>query len=227
MAITARTATYATTGSGTSLAVAEPTGAAQDDILFLWVDYANNNLNLSSGPTGWTLLNEWTSEPFNGAALYWIRRGSSALTAGERTVTFTGSASYIELEMLAFSGALTTGNPWDDAQYAAHTSGTAPDPPSATSSGADRMAVAFGLSWAGWGSGGATAPTNYTLTRTSSAGEGLASAYRAIGSGAENPGTFGNSSASDSIAAATIILAPASGIVIPVLVHHYKTQGIQ
>lgn len=227
MAIAARTSTYTASGAGASLQGSEPSGATQDDILFFLVQFDNNTANFSSAPTGWTLLNTWTGATFQEGRLYWRRRGASALGAGELTFSIS-SGAWIEIEVLAFSGCITTGDPWDDAQYSAQSTASAPDAPSATSSGADRVAVAFGISWAGGGTGGASAPTNYTLTRSGNSGDGVFSAYRAIGSGAENPGAFGNIASSDSVSAATIILTPASSATaVPVFAYHYKTQGIQ
>jgi hypothetical protein len=213
MAIAARTATYANNNSSAvDLVATEPSGAAENDVMFYFAQFDTNAANFSSGPTDWTLLNTWAVDNYSECRLYWLRRGSSALTAAQRTFTVSGSFAWIEAEISAYSGCVTSGNPWDDAQYTTQGDRSAPNPPSATSSGAGRYAVAFAGKWDSTGTGGASAPTNYTITRTGGAGEGVFSAYRAVGSGAEDPGTFGNTgSATEACSEATIILTPAGG----------------
>lgn len=221
MAIAARTATYGNNGgASTTLLMAEPSGAAENDILFALFQ---QNGTLSDAPDNWTLLNTWSGDDFQIVQLYWRRRGSGALSSAELTFTVGNSAYWAEAELSAYSGCLTTGDPWDDAQYTTQGDRAAPNPPSATSSGAGRYAVAFAGKWDTTGSGGATAPTNYTISRTGGAGEGVFSAYRAVGSGAEDPSTFGNTgSATESCSEATIILAPAGGSTIAPLAAYYR-----
>jgi hypothetical protein len=61
MSITFRSKAYDGGTSHTSLTVTEPTGAAENDVLFMWIN-ADAGLGGFTGPTGgWTLLYSQTA----------------------------------------------------------------------------------------------------------------------------------------------------------------------
>lgn len=208
-----RTSSYSSTSAASSLVFTEPSGAAENDILFLVVQWWRaGGRSITTNPTsnGWTSLVSLTGDTDQGAHLYWRRRGSSALTTLERTFAHDLSAGWIEGEIIAVSGCPTTGDPWDDIQTSTQADRAAPDGPSATSAGAERLALVIGWTWSSAGTGGASAPSGYTRTRTGVDAEGAFSATKGVGSGADDPAAFGNISGTDSTVATTIILTPAA-----------------
>lgn len=203
-----RTATYAS--DALTITVAEPSGSAENDILFFAVQWWKTKGPIVTNPAsnGWSTLVTLDSDSEQAVLLYWRRRGSGALTATERTFSITDTG-WVEGEIIAVSGCPTSGDPWDDIQTSTQADRAAPDGPSATSSDAERLALVIGWTWSSGGTGGASAPSGYTRTRTGIDAEGVFSATKGVGSGADDPAAFGNISGTDSTVATTVILTPA------------------
>ncbi|MEZ0392249.1 MAG: hypothetical protein ACAH59_08545 [Pseudobdellovibrionaceae bacterium] len=188
-AIAFRSKTFTSFGtSSTSKTVTEPAGAAQNDILFLWM--VLDGSPTVTTPTGWTLLHSIQGVKPSKTALFWIRRGASAPSY---VVNFT-SSGYGEFSVTAWSGAETSGSPI----HKNTTNGTRfvappePDPPAVTTTVANTMIVIFGMGWSGWSSI-AGAPTGYTIRESGVNGNNndIAVASKALAAaGTEDPGKF-------------------------------------
>lgn len=209
MAITFRSKQWAVQGGGTSLAPTEPAGAAQDDIILgKWiVGDAHSGFSL---PAGWT--QKGANLDCGNFHVYfgWIRRGSSAPSF---TASWTTS-QYAECVVAAYSGCVTSGDPFDDFQEAAlAASGFGPDGPSATSTVANTMALSFGAHWSGSGSAwtAPTTPSAWTM-RSGASGDDVGFAELALPSAQTvDPDAFGGFGvASGDRYAATAILKPAA-----------------
>jgi len=208
-----RSQTHLSSNAGT-FTPTEPAGAASGDILFYFVVYdAVSGGAITSEPTGgWTTIATWTG-PTSGSVtkLYWIRRTGSA-----PGFTFSSvGAAYREAVVSAWSGAGGSGTPYVEQISAARTATTAPDCPAITTTTKNSIVIAFGMGWNGWvGTGGFTAPSGYSDGDGGNA-TGIANAdvgvkYKAVATAgtSENPGIFGNYTASstDDLAEATLEL---------------------
>jgi hypothetical protein len=224
-AIAFRSKSFNYTGtSTTSLTVSEPAGAANNDILFMFV-VANGNPTFST-PTGWTQVftpYQTTTDKL-AIGLYWIRRSSTAPTY---TISWTGSLGtypWVEVGVTCWSGAITSGTPYEGlvktTNYRAPPA--YPDPSAVTTTVANTMVIAFGMTWSGWATT-ATPPTGYTIAEggVNGANNDTAVAYKAVATvGTENPGAFtglSNSTNWYDIVEAALALKPAST---PVKVFH-------
>lgn len=180
-------------GTSSSLTATEPTGAASGDLLIMSV-YAEVT-GAITGPTGgWTTeQNQVGTGQFRGT-VYSIIRGGSAPNLG---ASWTGSV-FFNWSVVRIS--------WSGDTMAVDTSAISassapnpanPDPPSASATNTDDLALAIGFSFAGTATNntGFTAPTGYTISDGTSGthGDALGAAYKALAaSGAENPGAFSN-----------------------------------
>lgn len=100
-----------------NLTPAEPTGSAEDDILVMLCETRMQDTP-PSPPSGWTEAagspNDTTQTSGGDNAqlsVFWIRRGASA-----PSYTTTGGSSpydHIAAQVAAFSGCITSGDPWD------------------------------------------------------------------------------------------------------------------
>ena len=171
--------------SSTTCDPGEPAGAAENDILLLWVASA---YDLTGTPTGWTLLYHTNFTSGNHTHFFWIRRGASAPV----TEVAQGSSDYIEASITCWQYCATTGNP-----YSAVTNGTAvqlnpcdADPPSVNTTVNDTTVVALGMAWSDTTTG-FTAPSGYTIREAGASGDDLMVASKYVASaGAEDPGSF-------------------------------------
>lgn len=162
-----RSVKKAATAGGTSLATAEPTGATTDDIIDgLWV--------VETGHTGFSLPASWTPKGANLATAQftsyrgWIRRTGSAPSY---TATWTGTSA-AEAVVAAYSGCVTTGDPYDDFQETTQATSTAgPTAPAATSTLADTIFLMHGAHWAG--SSSAWGTTDGSTIRSGASGDDI------------------------------------------------------
>jgi hypothetical protein len=206
-AVAFRSKSYATS-TGSSVTPTEPAGAAQNDILFMFFILGNTAPTITP-PTGWSTLHSFATT--NGVAirLFWIRRGASAPSYA----VSWGSSFYYEVSVTAWSGAITSGNPYDVSATSGVTSRNPPNPdcPSVTTTVANTMVIAFGMSWSGWMSGGATAPAGYTGADLGAQATDLAIAYKSKAAiGAEDPAAYSGTqfNSTDAVAEITVALKP-------------------
>lgn len=196
-----------TPGSGTSATPAEPSGAAADDILFLWIvlDSATSGLNV---PAAWTQLNSMTGASSN-MYLYYTRRGSSAPSY---SLSWSGNWSY-EISVTAWRGVAATGFPIDVRANNTPTSRNPGNPncPSVTTTVTNTEVIAFGMNWNGWPTT-ASAPAGYNLREGGVNGDvnRIAVASKAVATiTAEDPGAFSGASGSGDVGEITVALRPA------------------
>lgn len=191
-------------GVDTTFTASEPSGAADGNALVLWLLLEDTFSGLT-GATGWTKKGTTLDVgPFS-TACYVIRRSG----APDLTWSWTTSR-YFEWSLHRVSGIVSSGEFVEAFVEGTPTTGSEPNPPSATATTAETLAMAAGFTWAGWGGSGATAPASYTL-RYGPASVDHAVATRALASaGAEDPGNF-TGAGSDSIVGITMILASTSG----------------
>lgn len=149
-----------------SLTGTDPTGAAADDILIGLLYRETATGNAVTPPSGW-------SNSFNGTTVdlystvggqdfnikpYWIRRGSSApaLTWGSATSVFS------EILVAAYSGAVSSGDPWSFLASAIrdNTSATTFPDTSGTTLDANELLIWSGVNWVGGTT--STQPTGFT-----------------------------------------------------------------
>src|SRR3989338_4960512 len=119
-----------------------PAGVLQNDILLLFLETANEAVTVSGGSETWT---EVTSSPQGTGALgtrltvFWARASQDAPTPP----TTSDSGDHQIGVILAFRGAITSGNPWDvTAGGIEATSDTSGAIPGATTTVADTLIVA-------------------------------------------------------------------------------------
>jgi hypothetical protein len=208
-AFTWRTSKEAVDGSSTTtMTITEPTGIANGDYEFMVADMPNTTLTLTT-PTGWTQV--FTA--LGSATRVYVFAVTGGRGASAPTLAFTKSATTngTEWHSLAFSGSNAT---IDASGQTTVTTGTTPDPPSATATFTNDEAIAIGMGFSG-SSTAWTAPTGYTIRSINTAGLDLAVASKDLSaSGAENPSTFTGAAGSNNIWAATILVensSPTSG----------------
>lgn len=176
--------------TATSATPSEPTGTAQNDLIFANVHCAGaGTITL---PAGWLVLTNGV-EAFDGFFDYSmavIRRGASA---PDLTWQF-GSSVYHEVYLHSISGASTAGTALNAVEVMNRAQGSSgePNPPSVITSTANDLIVILGVNWSGSGVGGWVAPANYTIRGNNTAGNNGTSATRnsLIAAGAEDPATF-------------------------------------
>lgn len=195
---------------------AEPTGSAENDIMLLsWV----GDSRACTVDASWNLIYQRDNTTnIHRTRLWWQRRGSSALTQAQRTLSWSGGMYYHEYILVAYSGCKTTGNPWTDTPTTA--SGTSvnpanPDPPSITTTISNALVVVFGMGFSGvttgndWGT-----PSGYTKREGSVADQASWSLFDKVVASptTENPATItGANTGSNGWDAITIALEPAAG----------------
>ncbi|MGZ3769959.1 MAG: hypothetical protein ACXVCP_08160 [Bdellovibrio sp.] len=201
-----RSKSFVWNGNNTAETPPEPAGASQNDILFMWV-LLNGNQTVTP-PAGWTEL--YSNGGSVSIHLYWIRRGATAPNYGISWST----AVYNEVSVTAWSGAATSGNPYDVMAGNPITSRTPanPDCPAVMTTVANTVVIAFGMTWTGWGTT-AGAPTGYMLAEGGISGSynDLAVAYTAKASpGVEDPPAFSANlnNASGYVGEVTVALKP-------------------
>jgi hypothetical protein len=188
-------------GTGTNITGVEPLGAAADDILVADL-YIESTTTVTPPSGGW-------SDDFGGTTMvntlstagseykhykYWIRRTGSA-----PALTWSFSSSWRQIALTAYSGALTSGNPWSFGAKAVRDDRTAQTFPavSGTTSDNDELLVWSGENYNDAASN--TPPTGFTerhdqggaditiadLVQTSFGGTGSVTGAVASGSGSE------------------------------------------
>jgi hypothetical protein len=192
--VTFRSKTFVTSSATSSVTLTEPSGAAKNDIMVM-VFNTYNGLTGVTPPAGWTQIYSSVTAVTD-TYVYWIRRASSAPSY---TITFSGTTTYYEGSVTAWSGALQTGSPIGGITT---TAGRAinpanPDPPSVTTTTDDSTVIAIGVTWHGYNPGGATPPTGYTLVEGSTDYINIGIAFKdKATAGAENPSAFTNAEGS-------------------------------
>ena len=193
-------------GTGTNFTATEPTGATQDDVLFMWVTLGNGITNYSP-PSGWTELYHLQTGSSPHTYLYWIRRGASAPSYA---VSWTGSV-YWEYSVTAWSGTETSGNPYSNASSNTPTTVNPnnPDCPSVNTGVDNAVVIAFGMGWSDT-AGGWQPPAGYTGREYNTAGKDVTVASKDVASaGSEDPGAFsGGRAVLDWVSEATVSLKP-------------------
>jgi hypothetical protein len=212
---------YGTTGfkTGTAAgsgAVTEPASAASGDVFvaLCLVDAVATSL---LRPTGWTnILNDTTGAGGMDFDISWVARGGSAPNL---SWTWTGSW-YYEVHILRFTGVdnvspidaqgtlvkSTSGNKGNSQ------AGSDVDPPAVIAATTNTMAIAIAGHWTG-SSSAWSAPTNYTMRSTNTAGlDGMMATRLLTGTGSEDPNEFFESTntALNHLFAMTITLKEAS-----------------
>ena len=111
-----RSGTAVTNGTTTSCALSLPSGFAANDILVAVVFKENTNA-FSATPSGFALVTGGrdTNDGYS-VDIYWKRATGSE--SGSQTFTWSGSVPRSGY-LVAISGAITSGNPWDPATLAA------------------------------------------------------------------------------------------------------------
>lgn len=145
------------TGNATSVTNTPPTGLADNDIL-IFVIY-KENLNAITWPAGFTeWFNRAASDNSFQMAVAWKRASGES---GNYQASWTGSV-WQDGTLLAYSGAITTGDP-ADATAVSQANGNTADIacPSITTVTANAMRIAIGQNFNGLGSG-ASPPAGMT-----------------------------------------------------------------
>lgn len=170
MAVAFRSQANSGTGTAANVTGTEPAGAAQDDILIACL-YIESDTAVTA-PSGWT-------NTFDGVAalneleigssdyrqyLYWIRRGASA-----PALQWTFSSAFRGVSIAAYSGALTSGDPFSFCSLAERDNQSAATFPdiSGTTDDANELLIWFGACFSNSSSG--TQPTGFS-ERLDSAG---------------------------------------------------------
>jgi hypothetical protein len=192
-----RSDVWSTVASSTSLNPGEPAGAAQNDILIYWF-VVHGGSSAVSTPAGWTLLYDLPATSAD-VRVYWIRRGAGAAAT---TITWTGSG-YAEANISAWTGAVTSGSPFDTNANNARTTSATVDCPAVTTTIENSAVIALGMNWTGWGSS-PTPPSGYTLFE-GAASRRLVGAYSLKGYPVyDNPAAFSAATGSDEKAEITL-----------------------
>lgn len=175
-----------TTATGNST-VAEPASAAANDVFWaLAICDAAGSITL---PAGWTSLYNGTAGGNFDYNLAWIRRGGSAPSL---TWVIGGTSIYREIHVLAYSGVVTVGNPYEASADGGVVTTTTPDAPSVTTVNANSRVIAWAISWAGITST-PTVPAGYTHRTRNSVGvdDIVAADILKVVAGSENPAAWG------------------------------------
>jgi hypothetical protein len=189
-AIALRSKSFTWSASSTSsITPTEPTGAAQGDILIMFV-LLNNNVGMSTSAEWNDITAQFLGNNGIKIGLFWARRGTSAPSYA---LSLSGATSYHEVSVTAWSGVLASGSPFGTpAKSTQSRNPPNPDCPSITVGSANSAVLAFGVSWAGWNTV-ATAPTGYTIAEGGISGthNDIAVAYLIKSTtGTENPPAF-------------------------------------
>jgi hypothetical protein len=151
--------TAITPGSGTSAAPAFPAGTAQDDILVAFI-YLESAATITA-PSGWTLLRDLsTSATTRGRMVVYWKRHAGASENTSPSWSWTGS-TWRGGVIGAWSGRVTTGDPWDDHDVLENSAQATSAPVATTTTQAGDDLVLASTSFAAMSTSW-TAPANYT-----------------------------------------------------------------
>jgi hypothetical protein len=219
MAVAFRNKTWVT-NTALNVTPTEPTGAAQGDIIFVWIvtDKTAGGATTISAPDGtWTAVSATLAGTHSIGRLFWIRRGSSSPTYSN--FNWNGSTgSYYECHASAWSGCKSSGNPWDQLgtilnQLVTSSANTVQLNNAITPTVAPSLCVLFSQWWSG-ASAAYTAPSGYTRFEGENAGEDECGAYKSLAStSTETPGPFGgvNSDTNDGMGYTLNLIADTGG----------------
>lgn len=192
----------AASSGGTTITASEPAGAASDDIELASLHYDGSGT--PTPPANWTLVGSATltdSKVF----LYWLRRTGSAPALGW---TISATTTYIEANLLAISGCVTTGSPIDSFVIGTPaTTGSVITPPPVSIVTVDTLVSIWGFNWQNGWNPAPTAPSGYTLRRGGGFFDCVAATKGTSATGTETPGSFGAALGSNPNVGATIVLA--------------------
>ena len=165
-------------GTGTSAVVTKPTGTADNDIL---VAIVSNRVGSDvSAPAGWTHLvsQKATAVNIHYTCVYWKRASSEG---ADYTFTWASSGLY-RATVSAYSGAITTGSPFEDTDYTSNVNTTTTHTlPAMTSAGANRLAIGMISAMDDANSSiSFTVPAGYTETQDSAGVIGHEGSYIAV-----------------------------------------------
>ena len=165
-------------GTGTSAVVTKPTGTADNDIL---VAIVSNRVGSDvSAPAGWTHLvsQKATAVNIHYTCVYWKRASSEG---ADYTFTWASSGLY-RATVSAYSGAITTGSPFEDTDYTSNVNTTTTHTlPAMTSAGANRLAIGMTSAMDDANSSiSFTVPAGYTETQDSAGVIGHEGSYIAV-----------------------------------------------
>lgn len=104
-----RAATTAGNSNGTALTLTKPTGTASDDILIAFIAWEDDVE--PSAPAGWTLKSSVSESTTFSGYLWWKRAGGSE--PADYTFTKGSPARWRTGLILAYSGGITSGDPFD------------------------------------------------------------------------------------------------------------------
>jgi hypothetical protein len=196
-------------GSDVGFTATEPASAAQNDGLLMLV-LVERTFTGFTPPSGWTAVPNCNALDVGTAFTahaYSILRGAGAPAYD---VSWTTS-HYFEWSVYAFPGVLTTASFIDASSGGTSTSGTQVDPPAITTTTDDTLICALAWHWAGWGGGGASAPSGYTLRFGAASYDHALSTVAQGAAGSADPGLYGSAGGSDVMRGMTIALGSVAG----------------
>lgn len=193
-------------GAPTDITATEPTGSASGDGLLaaLLIEVGGTSPGTVNTPSGWTYIGRSTASAFTVDYFKILRGGSAPTYTFSWTVGLNGTFGYAELNVIGFSGVV--GSSFVESySLGSGGTGTQPDPPAVTTLTTDTTVVAFGFSWSGWAA--AASLTGYTSRFGGTTYDAVGLSKAVAAAGLEDPGLISAADGSNSIAAATFVLA--------------------
>ena len=199
-------ATNIASGTGTSATVTKPAGTAANDILIATV--VTDVDELTTAPSGWTPLTPSVfSDETARTSFFWRRAGGSE--GASYIFTWTTSAEY-HAAVSAYSGAITTGNPFDNVVYSTSTTGTTHTASATVSYGGNRRIIyAAGLTNVGTGDTTPSTPGGYTVRNAAVANPTILTADTTLAAAGTVAAAAGTTSTSVSGVMAHLVMIPA------------------
>jgi hypothetical protein len=186
--------------AATSIDAGEPAGAANGDGLLCVcvIEKGTSSPGVVTMSAAWTFVGSVATSEYT-AYIWYARRGGSAPSyVVSWTVGLDGTYQYAEATAIAVSGVSSTGAVLSSFLWGATGSGTVVNGPGIYVPAKDSLAVSVATNWGGYFS--PSAPTGYTR-RTGTGGIDTAIATKAVSAvGAEDPGNWGASNASGTMA---------------------------
>ncbi len=144
--VAAGTASTATGGGASTPGI--PAGTTTNHILVALA--ASTSTGVLTTPSGWTKKIETTNSTAHVQTIFWKRAGAS-----ESAPSITGQQFEVQSQIVAFSGCITTGDPFSAAAGQANASSTTVTAPTITPGSANEM-ILFGIAWSTQGAGTST-----------------------------------------------------------------------
>lgn len=189
MAVQQRNTTTKVVGTANNATPAEPTGAAQGDLM-LAVAAIDQSATMTP-PAGWTSVFTGISQaPQFRYYVYYIVRGPTA-----PDMTWVHFNTYREVFVIGhYSDVAAT--LVKDAQSASGSNGVGtgvnPNPPAVTAVAAAGKVICGGVNWAGAGASNWAPPSGYTIQNASVGDDVCLASKTFAAAGSEDPGAFGN-----------------------------------